>query len=56
VSFDIEKRWEQNNAGKAVQFIRVEEIAPFPVNLIREATAGASKDTKFVWVQQEPVN
>lgn len=56
VAFDIEKRHADNSNYKCVQFIRVEELAPFPVDLIREATAGATSDTKFVWVQEEPVN
>lgn len=56
VAFDIEKRYEQNNQGKPVKFIRVEEIAPFPCNLIREETSMLGQNTKFVWVQEEPVN
>ena len=55
VAFDIEARLEKANLAHAVQVIRCEELAPFPVALIREATS-AHQDASITWVQEEPMN
>lgn len=60
VSFDIEDRLgKMTDLSSGVTVLRVEEIAPFPVNdirqLIQDSGIDASK-AKAVWVQEETNN
>lgn len=37
VGFDIEERLTKANASKGIKLVKIEEIAPFPVEGVREA-------------------
>lgn len=36
--------------------MRLEELAPFPVNDLRSAFGSLDKETKVTWVQEESLN
>merc|ERR1712137_578767 len=59
VYYDLEKeresRRESNNGKDDVAIIRVEQIAPFPYDLVKEH-ADKYSNAKLVWVQEEPMN
>jgi len=57
VAFDIEAALEKEGAlNHGVRVVRLEEIAPFPVQDLRAYMGGVSKDTNVVWMQEESLN
>jgi 2-oxoglutarate dehydrogenase complex dehydrogenase (E1) component-like enzyme len=36
--------------------IKIEEIAPFPVDDVRQALSGLDCDAKVIWMQEEGMN
>lgn len=53
--FDISAKLKEQNK-KSIKVIRVEELAPFPSELIEQEISSLSKDTKVTWFQEEPMN
>ena len=57
MAFDIEAALEKEGAlNHGVRVVRLEEIAPFPVQDLRAYMGGVSKDTNVVWMQEESLN
>jgi probable 2-oxoglutarate dehydrogenase E1 component DHKTD1 len=56
VGFDIEDRLKKANVSGGVKMIKIEEIAPFPVQNIRDTLANVADGARFVWVQEEGMN
>jgi len=52
VAFDIEDALEKKKEGAShgVRVVRLEEIAPFPVNDLRSYMNGLSRDTDVIYV------
>ena len=57
VSLDIEAAIEKKEGlGHGIKVVRVEEIAPFPVNDLRAYMGQVGKGTEVFWVQEESLN
>lgn len=58
VAFDIDDALNKKSEGAAhgVRVVRLEEIAPFPVNDLRSYMSGLSRDAEVVYVQEESMN
>ena len=56
VAFDIEAAIEKAGGNPGIRLIRVEEIAPFPVNDLRSYMGSIDKDAEVYWVQEESLN
>jgi len=57
VAFDIEAALQKEGAlSHGVRVVRLEEIAPFPIQDLRAYMGGVSKDTDVVWMQEESLN
>jgi len=51
VAFDIEAALQKEGAlSHGVRVVRLEEIAPFPIQDLRAYMGGVSKDTDVVWM------
>ena len=58
VSYDIDAALEKKNDSlrHGVRVVRLEEIAPFPVNDLRHYMSNIDKNAEVVWVQEESLN
>ena len=58
VAFDIEDTLtkQQESLGHGVRVVRLEELAPFPVNDLRAYMGSLGKNTQVTWVQEESMN
>lgn len=56
VFFDIDKELETNQPTGKVMVIRLEELAPFPANLIEEQISKVGKNASVYYVQNECMN
>lgn len=51
IAFDIEDALSKKEGlGHGVRVVRLEELAPFPVNDLRSAVGSLDKETKVTWV------
>ncbi|KAL9905480.1 2-oxoglutarate dehydrogenase-like, mitochondrial isoform 3-T5 [Glossina fuscipes fuscipes] len=55
VYYDIAKTRKEKDLEKEIAIVRVEQISPFPFDLIKEQS-NTYKDAEFVWVQEEHKN
>jgi multifunctional 2-oxoglutarate metabolism enzyme len=55
IYYDLKTAREKKNAN-AVALVRVEQLYPFPANLLRTVLERYSSTRDFVWVQEEPQN
>lgn len=51
----IERRDEEPEATKGVVLVRLEQIAPFPYDLVSNALE-KYRDAELIWAQEEPIN
>ena len=57
ISFDIEAAiGKKEGLSHGVRVVRLEEIAPFPVNDLRAYMGSLNKNTEVTWVQEESMN
>ena len=58
VSYDIDAALEKKHDSlrHGVRVVRLEEIAPFPVNDLRHYMNTIDKNAEVVWVQEESLN
>ena len=56
VYFDILEQKEKMGTGENIAAIRLEQLYPFPEKQLRAVLAKYPKNTKLVWVQEEPEN
>uniref|UniRef100_A0A1B0G1X4 2-oxoglutarate dehydrogenase, mitochondrial n=1 Tax=Glossina morsitans morsitans TaxID=37546 RepID=A0A1B0G1X4_GLOMM len=55
VYYDLAKTRKEKDLEKEIAIVRVEQISPFPFDLIKEQSI-TYKDAEFVWVQEEHKN
>jgi 2-oxoglutarate dehydrogenase E1 component len=56
VYYDLVSKREENKLTDKVAIIRIEQLYPFPSELIKAELAKYSKAKEFVWAQEEPYN
>jgi len=56
VYYEILEKKEELNAGENIAAIRLEQLYPLPEKQIRELVRSYGKNTKLLWVQEEPEN
>merc|ERR1712169_66046 len=58
ISHTLLTRRKHVKMNDSVAIIRLEQLAPFPYELLRKALrqVGANENTRFVWAQEEPKN
>ncbi len=56
VYYDLVKEREERKLEKSIAIVRVEQLYPFPLKLLKSELAKYKKAYQFVWVQEEPYN
>ena len=56
VYYDLVKERQRSEMDGRVAIIRVEQLSPFPFDLVAETVASFPQSASLVWVQEEPKN
>ncbi len=56
IYYDLLEEKEAKGIGSNVALVRLEQLYPFPEDQLKDIIAKYGKNTKYVWIQEEPEN